>query len=176
MLINMRPRVYPHSQVARTLLHPLCGLNTEGITDMERKHERSEIHCRATWDFYTSGTGAKNGLITNISPGGCLLKSNELIEHRRWVRILARSQANVVVTLVGRITRCENVVESSRPAEGAHAEVTLFRYGIEFTYAKNALTQEPHQIFAKPEGASITYLAAHARSSARLELPARCPP
>jgi hypothetical protein len=102
----------------------------------QRRHERVEFFGWTVWDFFTAGTGRKDGWITDISRGGCLLKTNEPIEHRRWIRLIIAGESgadgdrNVRYSLVGRVIRRENVVESVALAE----DVSTHRYGIEFTF------------------------------------------
>ena len=99
---------------------------TEGERVIARRFERYEVVSQATWDFFSYGLGPKPGVITNVSRGGCLLHTSELIEHRRWLRILATGRGNVHLSLIGRVIRCENAL-------GMCADrVTLYRYGIEF--------------------------------------------
>ncbi len=94
-----------------------------------RQHERIEFFRKVRWDFYTASSGPKTGYVTNLSKTGCLMKSNELIDHRRWIRImLIEEDSNVTYTAVGRIVRCENVLEAV-----TEDDVTLYRFGIEFT-------------------------------------------
>jgi hypothetical protein len=94
------------------------------------------------WDFFTAGNGAKRGYLANISAGGCLLKTSELIEHRRWLRLMIQDE-NVHYTAVGRVTRRENVIE----AFGEH-DITLYRYGVEFTYPGSFGAEESDLISA----------------------------
>ncbi len=101
-----------------------------------RRYERLEARNSVHWDYFTSQTGAKRGYIANVSKGGCLLKTSELIEHRRWLRLMIED-GNVLVTAIGRVTRCENVIEAF-----GQEDLTLYRYGIEFTYP-SAYSVEP---------------------------------
>lgn len=96
----------------------------------QRRHERIRTFCRAKWDFFSGNTGSKTGFVTDVSHGGCLLKVSEPIDHRRWVRILINDErSNVHFSLVGRVVRCENTLEAV-----TDSELTLFRYGIQFTH------------------------------------------
>jgi hypothetical protein len=113
---------------------------------IERRFKRYPVLSLTLWDYFSDTSGPREGLLTDISRGGCLLKTNELIEPRRWLRMIARSRANLHVTLVGRVLRCENVIEAHE-----NSVVTLYRYGIEFTYPADTdgvLPQEPDLIFA----------------------------
>ena len=107
----------------------------------DRRHERFEVQKLVHWDFFESNEGAKQGYVTNVSRGGCLLKTSEIIDHRRWLRLMVEEE-NVLLSAVGRVTRCENVIE----AFGTD-DVTLYRYGIEFTYPGAFLTQDADLIF-----------------------------
>src|SRR5581483_3924458 len=93
-----------------------------------RRHERFEVEKAVHWDFFTASLGARKGYIANISKSGCLLKTSEIIEHRRWLRLMVEND-NVHFCAVGRVTRCENVIEAF-----GTGDVTLYRYGVEFTY------------------------------------------
>lgn len=93
-----------------------------------RREERLPYFRRAVWDFFTGSTGGKSGFIANVSKSGCLLKSADPIDHRRWVRILIEDDRNVHFSVVGRAVRCENILESI-----SDTEFTLYRYGIQFT-------------------------------------------
>ena len=99
---------------------------------------------RATWDLYSEGTGPKSGYITNISQGGCLLKTFETIEHRRWIRMIIRNEyANVSFSAIGRVTRRENVIEVF-----GESDTTLFRYGVEFVRPEGLSNQDLDLILA----------------------------
>lgn len=92
-----------------------------------RKHERFDVVRKSNWDYFTAGNGTKKGFLANISKGGCLLKTTELIEHRRWLRIMVPDEdQGVWTTLVGRVIRCEHMIEA------IGGEVTIYRYGVEF--------------------------------------------
>jgi hypothetical protein len=106
-----------------------------------RRHERFNLQRNVHWDFFVSSGGARKGYVANISKGGCLLKASELIDHRRWLRLMIQDE-NVHYTAVGRVTRVENVIE----AFGTD-DVTLYRYGIEFTYPGAFCAQDADLIF-----------------------------
>jgi hypothetical protein len=109
-----------------------------------RKNERVSFFRKANWDFFSSGTGRKDGYIANISRTGCLLKTSEIIDHRRWLRVVVRDDnANLWLSLVGRTIRCENSIEAM-----SESEVTLFRYGVEFTYPGPIAAQDFDLILA----------------------------
>jgi hypothetical protein len=109
-----------------------------------RRHERFEVRKPVYWDFFTASSGARRGYIANISRSGCLLKTSEVIEHRRWLRLMVEGIEgdNVHYAAVGRVTRCENVIE----AFGTE-DVTLYRYGVEFTYPGAFFAQDADLIF-----------------------------
>ena len=100
-----------------------------------RKNVRFPYASKTDWDFFTGATGAKSGFVENVSQGGCLLRSAEPIEHRRWLRLAIRDEVTqLYFTAVGRIARREDKLEA-----WADGEVTLYRYGIEFIHALNPL-------------------------------------
>jgi len=103
-----------------------------------RKHPRFNFLGGCDWDFFTSPSGGKSGIIDNVSQGGCLLRTDETIDHRRWVRILVKeARHNIWFTSVGRIMRREDKMESW----DQHG-ITLYRYGIEFVHPLNQLILE----------------------------------
>ncbi|HAR41858.1 MAG TPA: hypothetical protein DCS07_04390 [Bdellovibrionales bacterium] len=109
-----------------------------------RKHERFELIQRATWSYFAAGFGTQSGYISNISLSGCLLKTFEVIEHRRWVRIIIdHAHSNLAFTIVGLITRRENVIEVF-----GNYETTLYRYGIKFTRPEQLNYQDLDMILA----------------------------
>lgn len=96
--------------------------------ETRRQHSRYTFLKAADWDFFTMTTGSKSGFIENISEGGCLFRTSELIEHRRWIRILAKdTESNLMLVLVGRVLRREDKMEA-----WSDHDVSLHRYGIEF--------------------------------------------
>lgn len=108
-----------------------------------RQHERTEVLKKADWDYFTGPEGHKQAFITNMSQGGCLLKTSEPIEHRRWLRIMLHDdRSNVTFSLVGRVVRCEEAMETV--SEG---EFTLYRYGVQFTHPSE-LSLKGHLILA----------------------------
>jgi hypothetical protein len=97
----------------------------------QRKHERAEVFLKARWDFFADQTGAKTGYVSNVSRSGCLLKTSERIEHRRWIRMITRDEnTGLHVTMVGRVVRKESRIEA---VDGGR-DYTLYDYGVEFTY------------------------------------------
>ena len=100
-----------------------------------RKHARYSFNRPANWDFYTESGGSKAGFIENISQGGFLLCSAELVDHRRWLRVMFREpKNNVWFTLIGRVVRREDRMESWQDDQ-----ITLYRYGVELVHPINAL-------------------------------------
>jgi hypothetical protein len=112
-----------------------------------RQHERYAFFRKARWDFFTAGNGLKTGYVLNISKGGCLLKACEPIEHRRWVRIMIQDHhTNVFFAQVGRIVRRQDLMESVTFPEGndgdSITDITLYRYGVEFTHPSYLTDQD----------------------------------
>lgn len=106
-----------------------------------RKASRYEVARNADWDFFTYATGAKRGYLENISQGGCLLRTEEAIEHRRWIRLIVReTENNLCFTSVGRVIRREDKIQ---PWD--EKTMTLHRYGIEFIHKLNPLVLEKIQ-------------------------------
>lgn len=114
-----------------------------------REFERHGFFRKASWDFFSGSTGGKPGYILNISRGGCLLKASEPIEHRRWIRIMIHDHyTNLSFTQVGRVVRREDIIESLESLDlGDGYDITLHRYGIEFT-RPSALTSQADLILA----------------------------
>lgn len=103
-----------------------------------RKATRYGFARRADWDFFSAGSGAKPGFLENLSEGGCLLRTTEPIEHRRWIRLVVKDpQRSLWFTAVGRIVRREDRME----AWDDH-NVTLYRYGVQFIHALNPVVLE----------------------------------
>src|SRR4051812_350386 len=89
-----------------------------------------ELFWQTHWDFFSGSSGSKSGYITELKESGCILKTSEPIEFRRWIRMLIQDdRSNVSFTAIGRVVRCENAFEAS-----VGSEVTLYRYQVEFTY------------------------------------------
>lgn len=109
-----------------------------------RRFERHGFFRKASWDYFTGSTGSKSGYLLNISKGGCLLKASDPIEHRRWIRIVIHDHhTNISFTQIGRIVRREDMIESlESPELGGGYDITLYRYGIEFTYPGYLSSQE----------------------------------
>lgn len=101
-----------------------------------RTFERFDVAQKTSFDFFTQSTGRKKGLVGNVSRGGCLLKTNEQIDNRRWLRLVLQDpETNLAFTGVGRVIRREYKLEVTAK------ELTLYRYGIEFTFP-NALSDQ----------------------------------
>lgn len=119
-----------------TLLSVATDHRTPSLT--RRKSIRYSFMRPADWDFFTSGNGAKPGFIENLSQGGCLLRTADLIENRRWIRLVVKdSERDIWFTAVGRIMHGEDRLEPW----GNHG-LTLYRYGVEFIHGLNPLVIE----------------------------------
>lgn len=98
-----------------------------------RKNERYGFFGKVIWDFFAQKGGKKSGYLANISQSGCLLKTSEPIDTRRWIRLIIRDESsNLYFTSIGRVVRRENAAEIMEDEHGA--ECVLYRYGIEFTH------------------------------------------
>jgi hypothetical protein len=113
-----------------------------GANVAARRYERYNWVRKARWDFFTAGNGGKSGYVTNISKGGCLLKTTDLIEHRRWIRILIHD-GQMAHTAIGRVIRCEHAIEAV-----GDDDISLYRYGVEFVQPCFASTQDLDLILA----------------------------
>ena len=99
----------------------------------QRKSERIKIFSKAYWDFFAEGVGKKIGYLGNISNSGCLLKTNQAIENRRWIRLLIKvDERTLYFAVVGRVIRRQNIMEVTQDGN----DLTLYHHGIEFTYPK----------------------------------------
>lgn len=106
-----------------------------------RQHARYPFFRTADWDFFTSGTGSKPGWLEDVSEGGCLLRTTEPVEHRRWIRLAVKQpEENLWFTAVGRVIRREDRMEA-----WDEQTITLYRYGIEFIHPLNTLALEKIQ-------------------------------
>jgi hypothetical protein len=113
-----------------------------------RKQERFHFNREAKWDFFSSGTGRKPGFIADISKTGCLLKTSDPIPHRQWIRMLVKDhESNLVFTWVGRVVRAEHAMEAQKVAGGSD-EITLYSYGVEFTFPDSIALQDFDLILA----------------------------
>lgn len=101
----------------------------------------------AIWDFFAESTGRKTGLIGNIHSDGCLLKTSEAIEARRWIRLMIQCQdTNLWFTAIGRALCSYSLSEEGREESQSEnnlklipnfwipARTQLWIYGIEFTF------------------------------------------
>ena len=57
-----------------------------------RNAPRFDYFGKVTWDYFGEKTGSKTGYLGDISNSGCLLKTNEWIDQRRWVRLIVEDQ------------------------------------------------------------------------------------
>jgi hypothetical protein len=108
----------------------------------ERNSRRKDVRYPFTqavdWDFFTAPDGLKRGYLENVSASGCLLRTTEPIEHRRWIRLVIKDAASsTYFTAVGRACRREDRLEGRDDQE-----VTLHRYGIEFIQSLNPMALE----------------------------------
>lgn len=111
----------------------------------QRKSERFDFFSRVSWDFFAEKSGKKNGYIGNISSTGCLLKTSELIENRRWLRLIIQDDStNLYITAIGRVVRKRNLMEVVHGG----LDFTLYHYGIEFTYPNYLTYADTDLIFA----------------------------
>lgn len=99
-----------------------------------RRHERFGFFRKARWDYFSAASGVKSGYILNISKNGCLLKASDRINESQWIRLLIEDfTTNLLFAHVGRVVRRHDIVERMEPTSHG-AELTLHRYGIEFTH------------------------------------------
>jgi hypothetical protein len=85
---------------------------------------------RANWDFFSGGSGARPGYVTDLQTIGCVLRTSREIEYRRWIRlVISDPMSRISCAAVGRIVRCESAFDAS-----LGDEVTLYRYRVEFTF------------------------------------------
>ena len=116
----------------------------------QRTNERFQLDRIAEWDFYTYATGKKTGIVADISRTGCLLKTTDPIPFREMIRMLVRSPAsNLLMSWVGRVIRVEQMMEAQKVAGGAD-EITLYRYGLQFTFPDALAVQDLDLILALP--------------------------
>lgn len=98
---------------------------------IQRKSERFDYFVKVYWDFFAQRMGKKSGYLGNISISGCLLKTNEIIDHRRWVKLIITEDTHrIYFTAIGRVVRKKNAIEMMDQG----SEFTLYHYGIEFTH------------------------------------------
>jgi hypothetical protein len=145
-------------------ISPIVGLGQSEVdVHSRRRFARYPFVRTADWDFFTYASGVKPGYIENISQGGCLLRTVEPIEHRRWLRLVVReAETNLWFTAVGRVIRCEDKLESWDTRV-----VTLHRYGIEFIHPLNPVVLEQVQNSAQPGCATCGSAAATIPDSKR---------
>lgn len=98
-----------------------------------RKRQRFSIASPVDWDFFSAANGTKAGYLEDISEGGCLLRTTDLIDHRRWVRMVIKND-DLWFTCVGRVIRREDRMEP-----WIDGNITLHRYGVEFIHPVNVL-------------------------------------
>lgn len=109
-----------------------------------RKYERLEINHAASWDFFNGRDGLKAGIISNISQGGCLLKTDEPANHRRWIKLVLNTPGSPIgYTAVGRVL---HTMEAMEIFDDGHT--TLYRHGVEFTHPTHLSYEDLDLIFA----------------------------
>ncbi len=97
----------------------------------QRRDERFEFFGKVFWNFFAQGADKRSGYLGNISNSGCLLKTTEAIENRRWIRLIIEDKSNhLYFVAVGRVVRRQNFLEILN----AGTDFTLYQHGIEFTY------------------------------------------
>ena len=98
-------------------------------------HRNPEIYEKIFWDFFAEKSGKKEGYIAHFSNTGCLIKTKEPIENRRWIRLILKEQfRNLYWVAVGRVVRQISPVEFI----GVKKEQPLFHHGVEFISPKIA--------------------------------------
>lgn len=106
---------------------------------------RFDYFAKVTWDYFGEKTGSKSGYLGDISNSGCLFKTNEWMDERRWVRLIVEDPtSHLCFTLIGRVVRRNCVMEIIDYG----ADYTLFQYGIEFTYPNYFTFASTEVIFA----------------------------
>ena len=117
-----------------TITHPV---QLSPTIPAHRIHARHAMIQKVNFDFFTLGTGRKQGFITDVSLGGCMMRSSEALDARRWLRLLIQDDDKKLgFSLVGRIVRRENKLETTGD------EITLYRYGVEFTFPEILSNQD----------------------------------
>lgn len=97
----------------------------------QRRDERYEFFGKVSWDFFAQSCGKKLGYIANLSRSGCLLKTADAIETRRWIRLMIQDESsNLAFSGIGRVVRRQDIMEIVGDGE----DYTLYHHGIEFTY------------------------------------------
>ncbi len=117
-----------------------------------RKFERYPTLAKARWNYFAENTGKFTGYLTDISQGGCLLKTAENIDTRRWLRILIENE-KVCHTVVGRVVRKEHGIDLFNDTD-----FTLFSYGLEFTHP-TALTSNHLDLILDLSRRNLTVLS-----------------
>jgi hypothetical protein len=89
----------------------------------QRKDERYEFDAKVFWTFFAQRTVKMPGHVTDISCSGCSLQTSQIIEYRRWIRLMIQDDSsNLFFTAIGRVIR-------SQALQGSK-----FKYGIQFTF------------------------------------------
>ena len=90
----------------------------------KRKDERFEFNSKVFWTYFAQSSVKMPGYLEDISRSGCSLKTSQIIECRRWIRLIIQDHSsNLFFTAVGRVTRSQQLVG-----------LGTFKYGIQFTF------------------------------------------
>jgi hypothetical protein len=114
-----------------------------------RRFERIPFIRSASWDYFSDRKGKKWGYIDDVSRGGCLLRTNVPIEHRRWIRLRVDDEnSNVSLAWVGQVIRAEQKIEVARASGDNDFDITIYRYGVRFTHPGQLSAQDFDLILA----------------------------
>ena len=98
------------------------------MKSIKQREPRLQIKKSGKWDYFSSLSEPKLAFIENISEHGCLLKTTERIDLRRWIRLLIKDvKDNITLNVTGRIVYCQEQMEI-----WDDINITLYRCGIEF--------------------------------------------
>lgn len=119
----------------------------------QRKDERVDYFAQVVWELFANSNGRKKGVITNISRGGFLLKTTELIESRRWIRFVIQDfNNNLCFCGTGRVVRRREAIHlptsDSHPFSSFGEGNPIFEHGIEFTFPNYFSLAETNLILA----------------------------
>ncbi len=87
---------------------------------------------RAKWDYYARPSGLKAGIVSELRPDSCLLRTTDPVGDR-WLRLVIQPEsadrAGIhALALVGRIVSSESAMETVDSRT-----VTLHRYAVRFS-------------------------------------------
>ncbi|MFZ9595498.1 MAG: PilZ domain-containing protein [Bdellovibrionia bacterium] len=113
-----------------------------------RKDERFTYRVNVIWSFFAqSKNPKKSGSLEDISRSGCLLKTQERIDSRRWLRIVIQDEAtNLLFATIGRVMREHSSLHSRKPSWTSMPEP--YFYGIEFTFPNYFTLAQDQEISA----------------------------